>query len=354
MQRPRVVRARDAVGAVPATVEQRSEVHARDGAVFFHAGLDPHQRGVTPAVAVEHFLARERDLHGPTRDHGQLGRDDLVTEGVALAAEPASVGAGDDADPRRRELEHLGERAVDIVGRLRGAPQRHLPVGRPVGHRGVLFHREVRAALEEKRVLAHQVGVSESLLHVAELEVNQLVQVAPVAVVVDAGLGVGERVSGVGDRAQRLVLHGDAAERGGGRLLAGRGDGRHGIAHEPHLLEGERVLILTDREDPKRDREVLTRKHGLHTRKRGGSRRVDRDDAGVGMRAAQQLRVQHPGQEQVVRELRGARHFGRGVDLAECLADDAQVSVAHTASPAPARRARRACEPPPIRPPRRS
>src|SRR5213079_770103 len=74
LQRPRVVRARDAVGAVPAAVEQRSEVHARDGAVFFHAGLDPHQRGVTPAVAVEHFLARERDLHGPTRDHGQLGR----------------------------------------------------------------------------------------------------------------------------------------------------------------------------------------------------------------------------------------------------------------------------------------
>ncbi len=151
----------------------------------------------------------------------------------------------------------------------------------------MLLHREVRAALEEKGVFAHQVGVSKPLLHVAELEVNQLVQVPQVAVLVDAGLGVGERVHGVGDGAQRLVLDGDAAERGGGCLLAGRRHGRHGIAHEPHLVEGKRVLVLTDREDSKRDGEVLAGEHGLHARERGGLRRVDRDDAGVGMRAAQ-------------------------------------------------------------------
>ena len=101
----------------------------------------------------------------------------------------------------------------------------------------MLLHREVCAALEEERVLAHQVGVPEPLLHVAELEVDELVHVAQVAVFVDAGLGVSECVFGVGDRAQRLVLDGDASERGGGRFLAGRRDGRDGITHEAHLVE---------------------------------------------------------------------------------------------------------------------
>src|ERR1051325_1775439 len=55
LQCARVIRARNAVGPVAAAVEQRSEVHAGDGAVLLHSRLHPHQRRVTPAVAVEHF-----------------------------------------------------------------------------------------------------------------------------------------------------------------------------------------------------------------------------------------------------------------------------------------------------------
>src|SRR3989454_4386965 len=56
LQRARVVGARDAVGAVAAAVQERLEVHRSDRPVPFHAGLDPHERRVAAAVAVEHFL----------------------------------------------------------------------------------------------------------------------------------------------------------------------------------------------------------------------------------------------------------------------------------------------------------
>ncbi len=307
-------------------------------------------------MAVEHLLASERDFHGPARDHRQLRRDDLVAEGVALATEPAPVGAGDHADAGRRELEHLGEGAVDVVGRLGGAPQRELPVRRPVGHGRVLFHREVRAALEEERVLAHQVGVPERLLHVAELEVDQLVQVPLVTVVVDAGFGVGEGVLGIGDRAQRLVANGDAGERGGGRLLGGRGDGRHGIAHETDLVERQRMLVLAHRENAKGDGQILAGEHPLHAREPGCGRGVDGDDASVGVGTAEQFGVQHAGQEQIVGEPRRAGDFRRRIDLPERFPDHAKGALTgcHTSSPVPARPARRACGPPPAQRPRRS
>src|SRR5437762_8331776 len=93
LQRPRVIGARDPVGPVAAAVEQRLEVHAGDGAVPFHSRLHPHERGVAPAVAVKHLLAREGDLHRTAGEHRELRRDDLMTEGIALPAEAPAVRA---------------------------------------------------------------------------------------------------------------------------------------------------------------------------------------------------------------------------------------------------------------------
>src|SRR5216117_11062 len=100
LQRPRVIGARDPVGPVAAAVEQRLEVHAGDGAVPFHARLHPHERGVAPAVAVEHLFARKGGFYGSPRDHSQLRDYDLMTEGIALPAEAAPVRARDHADAR--------------------------------------------------------------------------------------------------------------------------------------------------------------------------------------------------------------------------------------------------------------
>ncbi len=52
----------------------------------------------------------------------------------------------------------------------------------------MLLHREMRAPLIEEEVLAHEIGVGQRLVDVAELEADRLVQVPLGAVVVDPRL----------------------------------------------------------------------------------------------------------------------------------------------------------------------
>ena len=85
------------------------------------------------AVAVEDLLAGERDLDRPAEQQRRPGDDDLVVERIALAAEAAAVGRGDDADVRRRQRQHLGQRAVQVVRRLRRRGDGQLAVGVDVG-----------------------------------------------------------------------------------------------------------------------------------------------------------------------------------------------------------------------------
>ncbi len=355
-------------------------MHRGDLSVLRHAGLHPHQRRMAPAVAVEHLFARERDLHRAPRHHRELRDGDLVAERIALAAEAAAVRRGDDADAGGRELEHLRQRAVHVVRCLGAAPQGELAVGGPLRHGRMLLHRQVGVALVEEQILAHQVGPREARLHVAELEVNEFVEVAAVAVIVDAGLGVGDGVLGVGDGAQRLVLDGNEVERRGCDVFVDGRHGRHRIADESDLVRRERVLVLAHREDTEGDGEVLPRQHGFHAREARRLGRVDAQDLRVRMRAAQQFGVEHPGEKQVVGEDGGARDLGGRVDLAERLADDTTEGRndgrgmrrrvlrppsalpsfrrlfigAHTASPAPVSRPHPAGAPPPTRRPRRS
>src|SRR5256886_2184253 len=95
-------------------------------------------------------------------------------------------------------------------------------------------------------------------------------QVAAVAVVMDARLGMRDRVLGVRYRPQRFVPYLDEIERGRRDLLAHGGDARHGVADEPHLVDRQRVLVLAHGQNAERDREVPPREHGLHTGERLG------------------------------------------------------------------------------------
>ena len=174
-------------------------------AVLPEAGLDPHQHRVPAAVDVEDLLARQRELHRPAGELGQLARRDLVGERIELAAEAAADGRGDHADVRLRHVQDLAEQAMHVVRRLGRRPQRELAVGAPLRHRGVLLHGQVRIALEEEHVLAHEVRLGERRLHVAELQRHRLVDVRPVAVLVDAHLRMGQRVLDRHQRAERLV-----------------------------------------------------------------------------------------------------------------------------------------------------
>ena len=212
-------------------------------------------------MAVEHLFAREADLHRTIEQQRRLADDDFVVERVALAAEAAAVGRRDDPDVRGRHGERLGERAVDVVRRLRRGPEHELAVGILRRDRRVLLDRQVRVALVEERVLEDAVGVGERLLDVAEPQRHDLVDVADVAVLVDARLGVGEAVLRIAEGPQRLVVDVDQIERLERRqLVAGdhRGDR---IADKAHAIDGERVLVLADREDAVRDGEVAARQH---------------------------------------------------------------------------------------------
>src|SRR6185436_9485721 len=77
---------------------------------------------------------------------------------------------------------------MDIVWSLRGTPERELLIGIEMRNGRVLLHGQMRVAFVEKRVFANQVGFGESFIHIAELERDFLVDVAAVAVFVNARL----------------------------------------------------------------------------------------------------------------------------------------------------------------------
>ena len=215
-------------------------------------------------MAVEHLLAGETDLHRTACHHRELGDDDLVVERVTLAAEPTSVGAGDDADARGRQLQHLGDRAVHVVRRLGGAPQRELAVRRPIGERRVLLHREMGVALVEEEVFPHMIRLGKAALHVAELEIDGLVQVPFGAVVVDPWLRRGQSLLRRRDGSEFLVLHVYEVERDRRDLFAHRRDRRHGVADEPSPVRRQRVLVLAHGQDSEWRRKIPSREHRLH------------------------------------------------------------------------------------------
>ncbi len=281
LQRTGIKGARHAVRSVGPSVEQRLQVHSGDLSVLRHPGAEAHQHRVPAAMAIEHFLARQADLHRAVQQQRRLRHDDFVIERIALAAEAATVGRGNHADVRRRQLQRLGERAMQIVRCLRAGPDDQLAVGILRRQRRVLLDRQVRAPLEEEHIVEHVVGAADGGIHVAELQGNRLVDVADVAVVVDAGLGVREAVVGAGVGAQRFVLHLDQVHGVGRRRLVTRDHGRHRVADEAHRLAAQRVLVVADRQHAIGDWKRLAGQYQVHARVRFGLRDVDANDARV-------------------------------------------------------------------------
>ena len=152
------------------------------------------------AVAVEDLLARQADLHRPVEHQRRLRDDDLVVERIALAAEAAAVRRGDDADVRGRHRQRLGERAVHVVRRLRARPERRAcrrdPARRPrraARSAGACCPR--RRTCPRRRGRRRRTPASTS----PNCSDDRLVDVAVVAVVVDARLGMREALLGIGD-----------------------------------------------------------------------------------------------------------------------------------------------------------
>ena len=115
---------------------------------------------------------------------------------------------------------------------------------------------------------------------------------------VDEGSAVRQRLAGVEDRGQLLVLDFDQVERFLGAVRVDRGHGRHRLTDEPHLVEGERRLVAEDGTEIGEDAgflDVVAGQDGRDARHLLGARRVDADDTRVGGGAAQKLGVEHSG-----------------------------------------------------------
>src|SRR6267378_5837153 len=177
LQRTGIKGAGDTVGAVAATIDQRLEMHSGDGAVLLDAGLEFHQDGMTAAVTVENFLAREANLDGAIQDERGLGHDDFVIEGVALSAEAPAIGRSADANMRGRHLKDFGESAMKVVWGLRAGPDGQLPIGVFCGDGGVLLDGKMRAALVEKSIFKDFVGFGERFFDIAEFQRDALMNI---------------------------------------------------------------------------------------------------------------------------------------------------------------------------------
>ena len=305
-------------------------------AVLGDAGAEFHQHRMPAPVHVEHLLARQADLDRPPERQRGLQHDRLVVADVGLAAEAPAVRARDDAQVRLGHPQHARHLPVHVMRDLCRRPERELALAVDCRDGRVLLDRQVRVALEEEQVLEHVVRRGERRLHVAELVGLVAVDVAVLVVLVDAHLGMRERLFRRGDRQQRLVPDVDEAERLVRGLLVPRDHRGQRIADVPHALRRKRVFVGRHRHDAERDREIAAGENEMHAGVLRGAGGVDRKDARVRVRRAQELRVQHARQHDVVGEARLPGHLGAAVDAAARLADHVEARLRAHRPPPPA------------------
>src|SRR5690242_314397 len=143
-------------------------MHARYRAVFLYTGFEFHQHRMASAVTIENFFACKADLYRSVKQQSRLRHHDFVVEGIAFAAETATVWCGNYANVRRRHFKHFRQRAMQIMRCLRTRPDGQLAVGVLDGHRSMLLDGKVRVSLIKEGVLENFLRFRKSLLHVSE------------------------------------------------------------------------------------------------------------------------------------------------------------------------------------------
>ena len=249
-------------------------------------------------------------LHRTADQERRRGRDDVPGVDRHLVAEAAAEVGADDPDVLLRQARDDREQRPVRVRRLRREVDRRL-AGRRVDVG------DAAAALERRRVRARiegveaddVVGLGEGTVGrvlVAGLPVVDVVGGLPLLLVADQGRIARRGLLRARDRRQRLVVHLDQLER---VLRDVRRLGDHARDLLPlvaHLVGDEHGLrVARQRRHPGEVvlRHQLARDDGDDARQRLGGRRVDRAQARVGVRAAQDLHVEHPRQGDVVEVL---------------------------------------------------
>ena len=138
------------------------------------------------------------------------------------------------------------------------------------------------------------------------------------------------RLVDVGDMGQHFVIHDDLLQRSEGGAGRGRGDGGDGMSVIKRLLAGEDVLAHVAKALIAGIRQVGLGDNGLDARHGQGAGDIDRPDAGMGVRAAQDHAVQHARRAHVGAVLRLAGDFLDTVGTPGPGADDAEFAFLHS------------------------
>ena len=342
--------AREVVGASDEALDDR--VRAPVGALGVGDRVEQHRRrgrGVRPAVEQETGL----DLHDLTVTGGVMAHPDPRRVPVDVAEEalgPAVLHPHRTAEPKREQAavdlqadvfagaersahaaEHqphplLGQREAGgdllaiLVQPLGGDVQLD-PAAVVVGNRQRRFQPEERLVLHSDLVgaldddVARGIGVAAADRLVAQ----------HVAVRVDRFPIPGDRLLGVDERGQHVVLHVDGGERPAARLrVVGRdgGDGLADVAHEP---VGEHRLVLGDQPVGEASRHVGGGQHGVHAGDRQRRRDVDRHNPRVRVRGAEGGPPRRAVHRKVGGELERTVDLRHGVGAGRRIADPAAV-----------------------------
>ena len=345
-----VIRGHQPEGRVGASVQHDLRVHRLQPALFVGARPVLHVEGMSPAVGVEHLLAGVQDLDRAPRHHGQAGDAELQVEGLGFAAERPAHGRLDDPDGRGIQPQHRGQLAVQVVGDLRGRPHRQTSVLVVAADGAVRLDGRVGGALEEVLALHHHLRARHAPIHLAEAELHALgdVAVPPLpARLVDEGTLLApvrrERLLRIQTGRQFLVIDADARQRPDGGVFVHRRHRGNPVTDVAHPLHAQRVFVGRPGNDAVSDRHVPPGDDGVHALERERPGGIDGEDAGVGMRAPQNLSVQHARERDVVGVCRLARGLGQAVHLALRLADQAETGPAPRIRPGPVPRIRLRC-----------
>ena len=322
------------------------ELGGGDVALAGRADFGADGGGGRGAGRLEDLGAAHGDLHrcaALLREEGGHG----VDVDVGLGAEAAADLHGNDGDLALGDAEDGGGLAADAEGALRARPDGDVAIGVPAGCGGVGLDVALVDGAGGELALDDDVGLREALVEVPALELEVAGDVAVDARVVAAGETLGDGASGHGVVEQGgVVTHGiEGVEDDGegfvddldevqgflGHVRVGGGDSGNGVALVERLLLGETVLgeeagvphgLAEVDHHVLHDGNIGAGDDGLHVGEGLGLARVDGDDAGVAVGAAQDLAVQRAGQVDVGAVLGASGHLVDAVVADGTAADD--------------------------------